>query len=168
MVHSVEVVFDPDTEATIRSVWDQLRDAGIPSQAPASRPHATLVVAERIDPEVDALLAPVAARLPIPVRIGAPLLFGRAKLILTRLLVPTVGLLEMHAEVHQLALSHVHPGPMANSLPGQWTPHTTLARRVVPAQMGRAVRIAGKPAEIEGAIVGLRRWVGETKREFAI
>ncbi|MGV0644951.1 2'-5' RNA ligase family protein [Mycolicibacterium sp. XJ2546] len=168
MVHSVELVFDADTEATIRSIWDQLREADIPSQAPASRPHATLVVAERIDPEVDALLAPVAARLPMPVRIGAPLLFGRAKLILTRLLVPTVGLLEMHAEVYQLALPHVHPAPMANSLPGQWTPHTTLARRVVPAQMGRAVRIAGKPAEIEGTIVGLRRWVGETKREFAI
>ena len=56
MVHSVELVFDPDTEAAVRRIWDGLREAGIPSQAPASRPHATLTVAERIDPEVDALL----------------------------------------------------------------------------------------------------------------
>ncbi|MGV0802617.1 2'-5' RNA ligase family protein, partial [Mycolicibacterium elephantis] len=47
MVHSVELVFDPATEAVIRDIWDALRDAGIPSQAPASRPHATLTVAER-------------------------------------------------------------------------------------------------------------------------
>ena len=66
MVHSVELVFDPDTEAAVRHIWDGLREAGIPSQAPASRPHATLTVAERIDPEVDALLAPLRAPVPVP------------------------------------------------------------------------------------------------------
>lgn len=91
MVHSVEMVFDPDTEEAVRQIWDGLREAGIPSQAPASRPHATLTVAERIDPEVDALLAPLADRFPFPCRIGAPLLFGRSQLILTRLVVPTAG-----------------------------------------------------------------------------
>ena len=45
MVHSVELVFDPDTEAAVRRIWDGLREAGIASQAPASRPHATLTVA---------------------------------------------------------------------------------------------------------------------------
>ena len=79
MVHSVELVFDPDTEASVRHIWDGLREAGIPSQAPASRPHATLTVAERIDPEVDGLLTTLRARFPFPCRIGAPLLFGRAK-----------------------------------------------------------------------------------------
>ncbi len=57
---------------------------------------------------------------------------------------------------------------MANALPGQWTAHVTVARRVVPAQMGRAVRIAGKPSEIEGSIAGLRRWDGNAKREYPI
>ena len=76
MVHSVELVFDADTEAVVRQIWSDLRDAGIPSQAPASRPHATLTVAERIDPEVDALLARLGDRFPFPCRIGAPLLFG--------------------------------------------------------------------------------------------
>lgn len=168
MVHSVELVFDPGTEAVIRDIWDALRDAGIPSQAPASRPHATLTVAERIDPAVDELLSPLTSRFPMPCTIGAPLFFGRAKAVLARLVVPTAALLDVHAEVHSRCMPHLHPGPMSNALPDAWTAHVTMARRVVPAQMGRAVRIAGKPAEIKGAIVGLRRWDGNAKREFAI
>jgi hypothetical protein len=168
MVHSIELVFDPDTEATIRHIWDELREAGIPSQAPASRPHATLTVAERIDSEVDELLASVADRFPMPCRIGAPLLFGKSQLILTRLIVPTADLLAVHADVYRLSLPHTKPGPMANSLPGQWTGHTTLARRVGGHQLGRALRIAGRPSEIKGSLAGLRRWDGNAKREYPI
>ena len=118
MVHSVELVFDPDTEAAVRHIWDELRDAGIPSQAPASRPHATLTVAERIDPEVDELLASLAGRFPMPCRIGAPLFFGRAKAVLARLVVPTTALLDVHAQVHRLCLPHLHPGPDAQRAAG--------------------------------------------------
>jgi hypothetical protein len=168
VVHSVELVFDPDTETAVRHIWDVLREAGIPSQAPASRPHATLTVAERIDPEVDGLMTTLGARFPFPCRIGAPLFFGRAKVVLARLVVPTAELLDVHAEVHRLCLPHLSPGPMPNALPGQWTAHVTLARRVVPAQLGRALRIAGKPPEIVGRVVGLRRWDGNAKREYPI
>ena len=168
MVHSVELVFDPDTEAAVRHIWDELRDAGIPSQAPAGRPHATLTVAERIDPAVDQLLSSLGGRFPLPCRIGAPLLFGRAKVVLARLVVPTGELLDVHTEVHRLCLSHLSPGPMANTLPGQWTAHVTLARRVPPAQLARALRIAGKPAEIAANVSGLRRWDGSAKREYLI
>ena len=168
MVHSVELVFDPDTEAAVRHIWDGLRQAGIPSQAPASRPHATLTVAERIDPEVDELLRPLVARFPQACRIGAPLLFGRGKAVLARLVVPTAELLEVHADVHRLCLPYLHPGPMPNALPGEWTAHVTMARRVVPGQLGRALRIAGKPTEMVGSIVGLRRWDGNAKRECPI
>jgi hypothetical protein len=168
MVHSVELVFDPDTEAAVRHIWDGLREAGIPSQAPASRPHATLTVAERIDPEVDGLLVGLTDRFPLPCRIGAPLVFGRAKLVLARLVIPTAELLDLHAEVHRLCMPHLSPGPMSNALPGQWTGHVTLARRVVPGQLGRALRIAGKPTEIRGGVIGLRRWDGNSKREYPI
>ncbi|MCW2626852.1 2'-5' RNA ligase family protein [Mycobacterium sp.] len=168
MVHSVELVFDPDTEAAVRHIWDGLRQAAIPSQAPASRPHATLTVAERIDPEVGELLRPLVARFPLACRIGVPLLFGRSKAVLARLVVPTAELLAVHADVHRLCLPYLHPGPMPNALPGGWTAHVTMARRVVPGQLGRAWRIAGKPTEIVGSIVGLRRWDGNAKREYPI
>lgn len=85
MVHSIELVFDSDTEAAIRRIWAGLAAAGIPSQAPASRPHVSLAVAERIAPEVDEPLGAVARRLPLDCVIGAPVLFGRANVVFTRL-----------------------------------------------------------------------------------
>ncbi|MDI3315715.1 MAG: 2'-5' RNA ligase family protein [Mycobacterium sp.] len=168
MVHSIELVFDRDTETTIRGIWADLAAAGIPSQAPASRPHATMVVAERIAADVDAALASLSPRFPLGCVVGAPLLFGRAKVVLARLLVPTSELLALHAEVYRLCLPHVAPEPMPNCLPGQWTAHVTLARRVGGAQLGRAVRVAGRPAEIHGRVEGLRRWDGEKKIEHPI
>lgn len=168
MVHSIELVFDPDTEGAIRHIWDGLREAGVPSQAPASRPHATLMVAERIDPDVDAVLASLTDRFPFRCRIGAPLLFGRSTVVFARLVVPATELLAVHAEVHRLCLPFLAPGPMPNALPGQWTAHVTMARRVAPGQLGRALRIAGRPREIAGSVVGLRRWDGNTKLEYPI
>ncbi|HVQ84556.1 MAG TPA: 2'-5' RNA ligase family protein, partial [Mycobacterium sp.] len=85
MVHSIELVFDPDTEAAIRHIWEGLAAAGIPSQAPASRPHVTLAVAEGIAAQVDELLRPVSIRLPLACSVGAPVLFGRANVVFARL-----------------------------------------------------------------------------------
>ena len=168
MVHSIELVFDADTEAAIRHIWDDMADAGLPSQSPASRPHVTLIVAECIAVDVDALLAPVSQRLPLACAVGAPLLFGRAKPVLARLVVPTTELLALHAEVHRLASPHLSPGPMPNSLPDHWTAHVTLARRVGGAQLARALRIAGRPTQIDGSFAGLRRWDGGKRAEHLI
>jgi 2'-5' RNA ligase len=168
MVHSIELVFDPDTEAAIRRIWEELAGAGIPSQAPASRPHVTLAVAERIDPEVDELLSPVAARLPLDCAVGAPVLFGRANVVFARLIVPTSELLALHAEVQLVCLPHLAPAPMSNSLPGQWTGHVTMARRVGGHQLGRALRIAGRPSQLDGSFAALRRWDGNKKVEHPI
>ena len=168
MVHSVELVFDADTEAAIRHIWESLAAAGIPSQAPASRPHVTLAVADGIAAQVDELLRPVSARLPLACSIGAPLLFGRANVVFARLVVPTGELLALHAEVYRLCLPHMTPGAMPNSLPGQWTAHVTLARRVGGGQLGRALRIAGRPQQIDGRFAALRRWDGNKKVEHVL
>jgi 2'-5' RNA ligase len=168
MVHSIELVFDRDTEVAIRRIWGELASAGIPSQAPASRPHVTLVVADRIAPDVDALLTPVAQRLPLRCAVGASVLFGRSDAVLARLVVPTAELLALHAEVHRVCGPYVLPGPMLNSLPGHWTAHVTLARRIGGAQLGRALRVAGRPTEIAGSFAGLRRWDGNKKVEHLI
>jgi 2'-5' RNA ligase len=168
MVHSIELLFDRDTEAVIRRIWADLATAGIPSQAPASRPHVTLAVAERIAPDVDALLRPVAQQLPLRCVVGASLLFGRSNAVLARLVVPSAELLAVHAEVHRICGPHLLPGPMPNSLPGQWTAHVTLARRVGGVQLGRALRIAGRPSEIRGSFAGLRRWDGNKRVDHLI
>lgn len=168
MVHTIELVFDADTESTIRHLWAELAAAGIPSQAPASRPHVTLLVAEQIAPDVDALLRPLNQRLPLPCTIGAPVLFGKGGAVVARLVVPTAELLALHAEVHRHGSAHLVPGPAPNSLPGQWTAHVTLARRVHGAQLGRAVHIASRPAQLHGSFAGLRRWNGNKRVEHPI
>jgi 2'-5' RNA ligase len=168
MVHSIELVFDRDTEAAIRHIWEALATAGIPSQAPASRPHVTLAVADGIGPGVDELLSPVSEQLPLPCLIGAPVLFGRASAVFARLVVPTGELLALHAEVHRVCAPHLKPAPVPTSLPGQWTAHVTLARRVGGAQLARTLRIAGRPTQIDGSFAGLRRWDGNKKAEHLI
>lgn len=168
MVHSIELVFDRGTEAAIRAIWADLAAVGIPSQAPASRPHVTLAVADRIAPDVDGLLELVTDRLPLNCTVGAALLFGRANAVLARLIVPTAELLAVHAEVHRVCGPYLAPGPMPNSLPGQWTGHVTLARRLGGAHLGRALRIVGRPAEIVGSFAALRRWDGNKKAEHVI
>ena len=168
MVHSIELLFDPDTEATIRDIWDALASAGIPSQAPAGRPHVTLAVADRIAEEADAQLRPVTERLPLGCAVGASLVLGRSNAILARLIVPTAEVLDLHAEVHRLSGEHLAPAPAPNSLPGHWTPHVTLARRVGGPALSRALRIAGRPPLIEGSFAGLRHWNGDKKVDYLI
>ncbi|MGH3563457.1 MAG: 2'-5' RNA ligase family protein [Mycobacterium sp.] len=168
MVHTIELVFDPGTEAGVRHLWDDLAAVGIPSQAPASRPHVTLLVADRIAADVDALLVPLSQRMPMPCVVGAPVLFGRGSVVLARLVVPTTELLTVHAEVHRLCLPHLVPGPAPNSEPGQWTAHVTLARRIRGAQLGRALHVVSRPSQIHGSFAGLRRWDGSKRVEHPI
>jgi 2'-5' RNA ligase len=166
MVHSIELLFDGETEAAVRRIWEELAD--LPCRVPPGRPHVTLAVAERIDPAVDKVLQSVVRRLPLRCTIGAPVLFGRADVVFTRLIVPSAELLDLHAEVHRLAAAHLIPAPLPNSLPGQWTPHVTLARRVGSEQLGRALQIGGRPSQLEGSLAGLRRWDGDTRTEHPL
>ncbi|WP_418005727.1 2'-5' RNA ligase family protein [Mycobacterium sp. PDNC021] len=168
MVHSVELLFDLDTEAVIRRAWDDLRETGIAAQSPAARPHATLCVAQQIDDTVLPVLAGLAGRFPFPARLGATLVFGRAAGIVARLVVPSAELLDLHAEVCRLSAPHLRPGPMPHTNPGDWTPHVTLARRVPPDRLARALGIAGRPAEISASASGLRLWNGNARTEIRI
>lgn len=168
MAHSVELLFDPATETRLRRIWAALREAGLAAPPPSARPHVTLTVAEHIDPGVDAALGEVAARLPLPALVGAPLLFGRDRLVLVRLIVPGAALLAVHAAVDRVARPFLRPAPMPTAAPGRWTAHTTLARRVRPDQLAAAVPIAGRPAELAGTFTGLRRWDGDRRVEHPL
>ena len=48
--------------------------------------------------------------------------------------------------------------PFAHTVPGQWTPHVTLARRMDAEQLVRAFDILDIRAEIVGEFTALRRW----------
>jgi hypothetical protein len=168
MAHSVELLFDADTETRLRQIWDDVAAADLPSRLPAGRPHVTLVVAEWISPDVDQLLGPIARRLPLACDIGALVLFGQSNAVLARLIVPTAELLALHADVQRICGPHLQPGPLPHSLPDRWTAHVTVARRVENASVRAVLGVAGQPAEFHGRLAALRRWDGTERVEYPI
>ncbi|MFW0787605.1 2'-5' RNA ligase family protein [Gordonia sp. CPCC 206044] len=174
MVHSLELLLDADTDALIRQEWERLAALGLANQghirAGTNRPHVTLLAAEQITTSADAALTPVSTRLPIPMTVGAPVLFGPAtRLTLARLVVPSTELLSVHAQVTRLSADHLGDGPaMPHSATGRWTPHITLARRLDASQMSRVLEAIDPRSEITGAFVGLRHWDGDAKTEHVL
>jgi 2'-5' RNA ligase len=168
MVHSIELLLDADSEAAVRRVWKALSEAGLRAPAPTSRPHATLVVADGISPEVGEPLSSSLRRLPLPCVIGAPMVFGRSPFVLVRVVVPSVELLELQAEVARICQPYLTHGAASNTAVGQWTPHVTLARRVDSAQLSKALSIRSMTRDIRGSVVGLRRWDGNKRIEYLI
>lgn len=168
MVHSVELLVDTDTEAAIHRVWQELSDAGLRTPPPTSRPHVTLLVADEISADIDVALRPVLDRLPVACVIGAPVVFGRSPFILVRLVVPSTPLLELHADVVRISQPYLISGAAPNTVVGQWTPHTTLARGVQPRQLSQALKIRSTTRDIRGNITGLRRWDGNNRVEHLV
>lgn len=166
MTHSIELLFDPDSDAAIRLIWDQLGDAGLPSQnrvtSGTNRPHVTLLAAERIDPGADAALRELAPRLGFACGIGAPIVFTGPRMTLARLMVPSAQLLALHADVYRLTRPHVTGEPYAHCAPGHWTAHATLGRRFTAEQIGAALEVVDG-ADIVARVVGLRRWDGDAR-----
>ena len=170
MAHSIELLLDDRSDAEIRTVWHRLDDAGLPSQlrvqSATNRPHVTLLAAGRIPADVDAGLMQLRARFPLPVVVGAPLIFGGGKLTLARLVVASAELLALHRDVVDRCLPHLPQEPYAHSAPGHWTPHVTLGRRFTPEQVAQALAVIdGLSADIDAQAVGLRRWDGDQRVE---
>ncbi|MGW0158747.1 2'-5' RNA ligase family protein [Mycobacterium sp. NPDC003323] len=172
MVHSVELTLDAAADAAVRGIWDALAEAGVRSQAshrsPSNRPHVTVTVGAALSSEVDTALQAVADLMPVPCRMGAPLLFGRGPFTLALLVVPSRALLDLHAEVNRICLPHMNSGPLAHAATGQWTPHVTLARRVDAGQLERAMTVVGTGADLAGTLTGLRHWDGDARVEYPI
>ncbi|MGU3499139.1 2'-5' RNA ligase family protein [Mycobacterium sp. C31M] len=172
MVHSVELLVDDATDAAVREIWADLHNAELPSRAthtaPSNRPHVTVAVGERLADAADAELAEVTGRLPLPCRLGAPLVFGHGRMTLALLVVPSADLLDLHRQVHRICLPHMASGLYPHAAPGHWTPHVTLARRVRHDQIAAALDLAAAHREIVGAFTGLRHWDGDAKSEYPI
>ncbi|GLK16030.1 hypothetical protein GCM10017602_05120 [Herbiconiux flava] len=172
-VVSVETVFGAAVEAAVRAEWEALAAAGMSSLAghtsASNAPHLTLAVRPAeggFGPF--ALPAEVAAVLPLPVVLGAPMLFGAGeRRVLVRSVLPSVGLLGLHRAVHaHLAASAGGGQDAPHTRPGEWTPHVTLARRIRLEHVPAAVALIG--GDIAGEIVGLRHWNAETATVTAL
>ena len=144
VVQSLELIFDVDGDASVIAEVNRLAAAGLRNPHRDQRPHITLVAATAIDPAALSALTPVAQRLPITVRLGAPdCLLPRRGRRAWRVRAGAVGapsteLLGVHATVLRLADDHLD-GETDHCRPGQWAPHVTLARRLSAEQLATAL-----------------------------
>jgi 2'-5' RNA ligase len=165
-MQSLELLFDAATEASLRSEWTALADAGLPSSArnpsPSNRPHVTVAVAqEGLDRTLDAVRNAVDGMLPLPVTIGGLLLFPSPRgAILSRPLVVSRALLDLHARVVEAVSGTV--AVLETARIDAWTPHATIARRLSPEQVGEAAGMLARRGRSATA-TGLRLWDSDTR-----
>jgi 2'-5' RNA ligase len=173
-MRSIELTFDPATEATFRAEWAALQEAGVPNLGrhphASNRPHLTLGAGPGLEP-TDALTEVFhrnrqhsTAPLPVELRVSGLLLFraGPGRFVLARPVVITEALLALHREVLQHA-----PSAVDLTQPDRWTPHVTLARRLNASQVAEALDVLGEPPA-PGLCVSARFWNGETKTLTAL
>jgi hypothetical protein len=109
-------------------------------------------------PLVSAEVRRASGRFPLAMTLGAPLLFRHGdRAVLARTVLPTSGLLELHAEVHALSGAVSAASDLPHTTPGSWTPHVTLARRLKLADLDRALS-ALELEPIEAQATELRLW----------
>jgi 2'-5' RNA ligase len=160
-MRSIELMLDSPTETGIRGDWDRLDAAGLASLARNSsstnRPHLTVAAGPAIEP-TDATVA-ASAILPLSLSFGGLVLFGATtgKYVLSRSVVLSEQLADFHRAVHETIT-----GAVDQTLPGRWTPHVTLARRLTRAEVCAALALLGRRTP-DGTCVGLRLWDGESR-----
>ena len=158
-MRSIELVFDESTDSIIRADWSRLADAGLPSLAghssPSNSPHITLAAGPGL--QFSSFDDPWQA-LPIDIEFSGAVLFraGTGKYVLARSVVLATSLLELHRRLHQEV-----SGALPLTLPGAWTPHVTLARRIPAEQLGAAMDLLD--LRFEGRCTRARLWDSGTK-----
>ncbi|WP_229054339.1 2'-5' RNA ligase family protein [Aeromicrobium sp. Leaf350] len=165
MPQTIELTLDDELDSAVRAEWDVLASAGLPSQALhlgiTNAPHVTLGVASALDAGATGRIA--AVTLPDQIRLGGLLVFrGRRSSVVSRAVIPSAALLATHAAVDEAMAGA--PGRPDLTLPGRWTPHVTLARRLDDAGLSQALDLlADVPRELVGAPVELRHWDSDAK-----
>lgn len=162
---SVELLLDEAADRAVRDDWARLLAARLPSQGrhpgESNRPHLTVGLTARVTPAGRQRLVELSAELPVPLTVGALLVFGRGPFILSRLALPGVPLLEIARRVLDVLDEPVdRRGTFAS-----WTPHVTLGRRYSAAQLAEACTALGSVRAVGGAAVALRIWHIDAHRE---
>lgn len=169
MTQTVELLLDAASEAGLVRDWGRLDEAGLASQAQhrgeTNRPHVTLAAGATILDGGEQALARLCAReLPVPAMLGGYAVFGQDPVVLVRLVVVTPALLDLHAVV----VEHVAVGERSLTAVGRWTPHVTLARRMPPDQLQRALTALGRADALAVSFEGARRWDGVARRAWSL
>ena len=139
MAYVFELTFDPATEAAVRTIWQRIADAGLPSSLDAAgyRPHISLAVYDVAGLDVDACYQRAAsyarAAAPFPVHLSHAGVFVNWENVVFLGVTPATTLLARHQDVLDLCRGlreHLRP----YYVPGLWTPHVTLSFNLTQAQ----------------------------------
>jgi 2'-5' RNA ligase len=165
VTQSVELLLDEAADQAIRSQWDRLGDAGLPTArrkepSPHHAPHVTLWAGDRLGAAADAELPPLFVDLDLEVMIGGVLLFGprRWGYVLARQVVVSAELAALQQRV--VAICGGGYGQFGD---GQWSPHITLGRRLHTDQVGPALQALNGVPELTATVRRARRWDGNRK-----
>ena len=125
------------------------------------RPHLTLYAADAIPGTAESALPEIVAGIDLTVRVGAVMIFGprNGTCILVRQVLASVELLQLQQRV---ALA-CEADPKGQFGAGRWSPHVTLARRVLSDDVGKAVSVLGSHGEVDARIQRCRRWDGKRR-----
>ncbi|TCU85301.1 hypothetical protein EDF48_104174 [Curtobacterium sp. PhB191] len=158
-VRSIELVLDGRSDAAVRSLWQTLVAAELPSlgHSGTNDPHVTLVAGEAVPVPTD-----VDVDVPEALRVAGVLLFpaGPGRHVLGLGVVVDEPLACFHRAVDAAA-----PGSVDSSLPGRWAPHVTLARRIRDVDLPAALRVLAADGPLPEVLTvgGLRHWDGGAK-----
>ncbi|MCU1570752.1 MAG: hypothetical protein JWR33_1493 [Naasia sp.] len=158
---SIELLLDDTAEQELRGEWATLADAGLPSQArhtgESNRPHVTLIYSET------PLEPPPISGLPLEIAVASPVVLGSARrgFVLARMVRATHELLAVHADLHARVAREARIDAL--TLPGSWTPHVTLARRLTPPLLAEALGLLDVRRAIPATVSEARLWESTTR-----
>lgn len=145
MAWAVEIFFDESGEGRVRSLWNALRlpEADATLYEGASRPHLSLAVLDSQDGALEEKTAAVAGRTaPFGLVFGGIGAFPEAGALYLRP-EPSGALQALYREMlGELGTLRGRVWPLY--LPGQWTPHATVAMGLEEASLRGALRKAVK------------------------
>lgn len=135
---ALEAVLDRESDDDVRACWSALDEAGLPSQArhpgATNAPHVTLVSAPVLGAAhlavATTLLTP---NLPVELAVAGWVVFGEGSRYTLALLGAAPAAVASAVEV----LGRAVGDPRA----GAWVPHVTVARRVGPSELERAMAV---------------------------
>ena len=145
MAYGVGLIFDRQTDASIRGVWQKLHDRGMvtPLCLPGSLPHISLILSEtlRVDEALERIEETARALPRLEIRFSTLGVFTHPDLVLFYGITPTAELIGFHAALKQAYLQCT-TALIPASQPGAWVPHCSLTGRLDSSQVQAGIMVA--------------------------
>ena len=156
----LQLFFDESTDTFFRSLWQKVKDAGLPNSLleRGATPHLTLSFGDDVD--VDNLVSSLADVLSeksiLELTFASLATFANENGVIFIAPVVTDSLLDLHRDVQE-AMSN-HTSTSTYSQVGRWFPHCTLTMRLSPPQLLEGFTLLDDlqlPVSGQGVQVGL-------------